>query len=172
MNRRSLLTNIVVFFSAVTAIGFSYPFFRAWFPMGKQELSLDLDLEEMSVGEVKLVSWLGRNVYIVRRPGDVEHKLSLLSDSREDPESLTSRQPDFAKNTIRARRADHLVVYANCTHLGCEVQVKGAEGFDCPCHRSRFDAAGRVEQGAAARMNLEVPHYDYVGPNAIRLKKV
>jgi len=172
MNRRSLLTGIVYLFSGITALGFSYPFLRAWFPMGKYELSLDLDLESMRVGEVRLVNWLGRNVYVVRRPRGIEGKLISLNESREDPLSETSRQPAFARNFMRARRSDHLLVFANCTHLGCEVRARGADGFDCPCHRSQFDAAGRVEKGAAATMNLEVPHYDYVGANVIRLRDV
>ncbi len=172
MNRRSLLSGIVYLFSGITAIGISYPFIRAWFPMGRQELSLDIDLEEMKIGETRVVSWLGRNVYIIRRPDNVVESLNAQTDSREDPESENSRQPAFARNLLRSRRAEHLLVYSNCTHLGCEVEANGAEGFDCPCHRSSFDASGRVEKGSAARTNLEVPHYDYAGPHVIRLKKV
>jgi nitrite reductase/ring-hydroxylating ferredoxin subunit len=41
-------------------------------------------------------------------------------------------------------------VVATCTHLGCLVKHAG-EGFECPCHGSRFDEAGSVTQGPAAR---------------------
>lgn len=38
---------------------------------------------------------------------------------------------------------------ATCTHLGCQVR-RAPDGFQCPCHGSRFDAAGDVVQGPAA----------------------
>jgi len=41
-------------------------------------------------------------------------------------------------------------IVAACTHLGCQVERR-ADGFECPCHASRFDAAGGVIQGPAAR---------------------
>jgi cytochrome b6-f complex iron-sulfur subunit len=37
-----------------------------------------------------------------------------------------------------------------CTHLGCTLEYK-AEAFDCPCHGSRFDAAGGVLRGPAQK---------------------
>ncbi len=190
MNRRSILTGIVTAFSTVAALGVAYPFLRAWFPMGQHELTLDLQLDGMAIGESRLVRWLGRNVYVVRRKPDIEARLNKTTATREDPLSKLSSQPLYAQNTYRSRRPEHLLVYANCTHLGCEVGLKdllddktrdisGADkdsvyfaGFRCPCHSSEFDAAGRVEKGSAARFNLEVPNYDYVGRNVIRLKKV
>ncbi|MDP9240663.1 MAG: Rieske 2Fe-2S domain-containing protein [Actinomycetota bacterium] len=38
---------------------------------------------------------------------------------------------------------------AVCTHAGCTVAWSGS-GFACPCHGSRFDAAGKVTNGPAA----------------------
>ena len=37
---------------------------------------------------------------------------------------------------------------AVCTHLGCVVAAS-TEGFECPCHGSRFGPDGRVTQGPA-----------------------
>ena len=37
-----------------------------------------------------------------------------------------------------------------CTHLGCVVAEK-PDGFDCPCHGSKFDLDGRVLRGPAPR---------------------
>ncbi len=44
-------------------------------------------------------------------------------------------------------------VYAistTCTHLGCATARLG-QGFQCPCHGSRFDARGAVTSGPAPR---------------------
>jgi Rieske Fe-S protein len=40
------------------------------------------------------------------------------------------------------------VISAVCTHLGCVVAAK-AEGFECPCHGSRFATDGKVVRGPA-----------------------
>jgi Rieske Fe-S protein len=37
-----------------------------------------------------------------------------------------------------------------CTHLGCVVKAS-AEGFECPCHGSRFAQNGTVTKGPAPR---------------------
>jgi cytochrome b6-f complex iron-sulfur subunit len=37
-----------------------------------------------------------------------------------------------------------------CTHLGCIVKP-GAEGFECPCHGSRFSLDGSVVKGPAPK---------------------
>jgi Rieske Fe-S protein len=41
-------------------------------------------------------------------------------------------------------------VSSGCTHLGCIVNSL-AEGFECPCHGSRFAADGSVLKGPAPR---------------------
>lgn len=37
-----------------------------------------------------------------------------------------------------------------CPHLGCTVSL-APQGYACPCHGSRFDAAGRVVNGPASQ---------------------
>lgn len=175
MNRRQLLTRIVGGFSLVAAAGISVPFLRSWFPSFRQETFLDIDVTDMAPGDYRKVRWLGRTVYVVNRSASTVEDLKALDDNRADADSSESSQPAFAENRFRSLDPSHLLVYANCTHLGCEVEVideegsAGFAGFRCPCHRSEFDAAGRVEQGAAARLNLEVPEYSYAGQGVIRL---
>jgi cytochrome b6-f complex iron-sulfur subunit len=46
-----------------------------------------------------------------------------------------------------------------CTHLGCTVE-DAPEGFECPCHGSRYDSQGEVTRGPAreplARLRTEI----------------
>jgi cytochrome b6-f complex iron-sulfur subunit len=41
-------------------------------------------------------------------------------------------------------------ISSTCTHLGCIVK-KTDDGFDCPCHGSRFDRNGKAISGPAPR---------------------
>jgi len=43
-----------------------------------------------------------------------------------------------------------------CTHLGCRVR-KARDGFDCPCHGSRYDLQGNVINGPAAKSLMSFP---------------
>ncbi len=51
-----------------------------------------------------------------------------------------------------------IALSAICPHLGCQVEPS-PEGFECPCHASRFDAAGArlggPAQQALRRLRLE-----------------
>jgi ubiquinol-cytochrome c reductase iron-sulfur subunit len=96
----------------------------------------------------------------------------------KDPQSSHSEQPPYAKNPLRARRADLFVTIGICTHLGCLPKARfqpglpelGADwpgGFFCPCHGSRFDLAGRVFDGSPASVNLMIPSYEFGNPNEL-----
>jgi Rieske Fe-S protein len=61
---------------------------------------------------------------------------------------------DTTDVAIYVRRAGDRVdaLSAVCTHTGCLVRATAAvPGFECPCHRSRFDAEGRSLAGPALR---------------------
>jgi cytochrome b6-f complex iron-sulfur subunit len=42
-------------------------------------------------------------------------------------------------------------VDAVCPHLGCLVELGEKGGFICPCHDSRFDGGGQVQNGPATK---------------------
>jgi ubiquinol-cytochrome c reductase iron-sulfur subunit len=174
MNRRQLLTRIVQGFSLAGLVFIAYPFMRAFLPAFDEDLSIEVDVSDLESGESKTVSWLGRNLYVVRRSAEVIKQLAGRAESLKDPLSINSKQPEFATNLWRSLRPDILIVYKNCTHLGCEVSAHTntlEAGFECPCHRSLFDAAGRVHKEAVASFNLEIPDYQFVTRNLIRLTK-
>jgi len=69
------------------------------------------------------------------------------------PESLAEGAPLIPPGRSVALFRDANGIYAVslvCTHLGCIVKPAG-DGFDCPCHGSRFAADGRVLRGPAPR---------------------
>jgi len=41
---------------------------------------------------------------------------------------------------------DYLAFSLVCTHLGCTIEQKD-NGFECPCHGSKYDSQGGVTQG-------------------------
>jgi nitrite reductase/ring-hydroxylating ferredoxin subunit len=67
------------------------------------------------------------------------------------PESLTPGQAFVPPGRSVALFRDAEGVYAIstiCTHLGCVVH-SNTEGFECPCHGSRFALDGAVTKGPA-----------------------
>ena len=69
------------------------------------------------------------------------------------PDTLPAGEPFVPPGRAVAVFRDADGVYAIstiCTHLGCIVKAT-AQGFECPCHGSRFKANGAVERGPAPR---------------------
>lgn len=70
----------------------------------------------------------------------------------------------YEADSDRVQEATYLVLNLACPHKGCQVGYNNVADipFSCPCHRSRFDASGRV-LGGPARLNLGVPDYRISG---------
>ena len=68
------------------------------------------------------------------------------------PEALPAGEPFVpAGRSVALFKDEEGGVYAIstvCTHLGCVVKT-GPNGFECPCHGSRFRKDGTVEKGPA-----------------------
>jgi ubiquinol-cytochrome c reductase iron-sulfur subunit len=172
--RKFLLASTTV----VGAVGAGFalvPFIKSMQPSAKAQAvgaPVQLSLEALEPGQLVKVQWRGQTIGVLRRSADMVSNLDGLTDRLRDPDSAESDQPDFAKNTARALEAEYLVVNMHCTHLGCVPQMvpqvgpqpfdddwKG--GFYCPCHKSKFDMAGRVYKGVPAPTNLTVPPYRF-----------
>ena len=69
------------------------------------------------------------------------------------PETLAASEtfvpPGRNVGVFRAADGVHAISLV-CTHLGCIVK-QAADGFECPCHGSRFDRDGSVTKGPAPR---------------------
>jgi ubiquinol-cytochrome c reductase iron-sulfur subunit len=134
---------------------------------------VQVSLHGLKPGQILKVQWRGQTIGVMRRSPETLELLPDVDVNLRDPQSLESDQPPFAQNESRALKDEFLVVNMHCTHLGCVPQVVpevGAQPFDddwkggffCPCHKSKFDMAGRVYKGVPAPTNLRIPPYSYL----------
>ena len=174
--RRRFLTAATSVVGAVGAVGVAVPFVGSWNPSAKAKAAgapVRANVSKLEPGQMIVVEWRGKPVYIVRRTEDTLSALTGLADRLRDPESAEEQQPAYAKNQYRSIKPEYLVLLGLCTHLGCAPMYRpdvgatdlgGDEwlgGFFCPCHGSKFDLAGRVFKGVPAPINLQVPPYTF-----------
>jgi len=170
--------------SAVGAVGAGFaavPFIKSWNPSAKAQAvgaPVQVSLNDLEPGQILKVQWRGQTIGVLRRSEQTLDLLPQVDDELRDPQSQESEQPEFAQNEARALRDEFLVVNMHCTHLGCVPQLvpevgpqpfdenwKG--GFFCPCHKSKFDMAGRVYKGVPAPANLRIPPYSYLDDSTL-----
>ncbi|MDP5063113.1 MAG: ubiquinol-cytochrome c reductase iron-sulfur subunit [Haliea sp.] len=174
--RRRFLTAATSVVGVAGAVGIAVPFVGSWNPSAKAKAAgapVKADISKLEPGQMVVVEWRGKPVYVVHRTEAQLASLDLLTGELKDPESLVSSQPDYIEGAARALRPEMLVVEGLCTHLGCapkfRPEVGAADlggdawlgGFFCPCHGSKFDLSGRVYAGVPASTNLVVPPYSY-----------
>ncbi len=124
---------------------------------------VDVDLAPVADGQIVKVFWRGKLVFVRNRtPKEIEEAEKVNLASLPDP------QPDSAR--VKEGKAKWLVVFGNCTHLGCvPLGHEGTyEGWFCPCHGSVYDTSGRV-RGGPAPLNLPIPPYTFVSDTKIRI---
>jgi len=180
-SRRVFLTAATAATGAIGVALAVVPFISSWLPSERARAfgaPTSLDLSKLDAGQMVVVIWRKQPIYVVRRTAAMLARLEGHDDRLKDPTSLHSDQPAYAKNTVRARKPEYLVLIGICTHLGCLPKARfaaaipelGADwpgGFFCPCHGSRFDLSGRVFDGSPASINLRVPPYAYEGEQTL-----
>ena len=123
--------------------------------------STEVNVSEVQPGQSITVLWRSKPVFIKRRTEEEIAKARQV-DLKElkDPE----------KDEDRAKNPEWLVIVGICTHLGCvPLGNKGEyDGWFCPCHGSHYDTSGRIRKGPAPT-NLEVPKYEFVDSNTIKI---
>lgn len=176
--RRRFLTAATSVVGAAGVVGVAVPFVGSWNPSAKAKAAgapVKFDISRLEPGEMKVVEWRGKPVYVVRRSAEAIAQLAELDGSLKDPGSENlDQQPDYIKGKARAIKPEYAVLVGLCTHLGCAPKYRpevgtvatsdGSEwvgGFFCPCHGSMFDLSGRVYSNVPASDNLVVPPYSY-----------
>jgi ubiquinol-cytochrome c reductase iron-sulfur subunit len=124
---------------------------------------IEVDLSPIAEGQIVKVFWRGKLIF-VRNRSEKE-----IKEAQDTPLSaMIDPQPDSAR--VKDGHAKWLVVYGNCTHLGCvPLGHEGEyEGWACPCHGSLYDTSGRVRRGPAP-LNLPIPPYAFETDAKIRI---
>ena len=128
--------------------------------------STEVDLEPIQEGQAITVKWRGKPVFIRHRT-----KEEIAKARKERLDNL--RHPE--KDEDRVQNEKYIVLVGVCTHLGCVPlgqktgDIKGEYGgWFCPCHGSHYDTSGRIRKGPAP-VNMEVPKYEFVDSNTIKI---
>jgi ubiquinol-cytochrome c reductase iron-sulfur subunit len=179
MGRRRFLTATTAVVGAVGAGFAAVPFIKSWKPSAQAQLAgapVTADLTGLQEGQRLMLEWRGQPIWIVKRSKAVLDALPTLDSRLSDPESKNpDQQPAYVLKQnpeLRSVKPDISVLVGLCTHLGCSPEMvaeirpepfdpewKG--GYFCPCHKSKFDMAGRVFSGVPAPTNLVVPPHYY-----------
>lgn len=184
VGRRRFLTVTTSVVGGVGAAIAVVPFIRSWEPSARAKTAgapVVADISKLEEGQMVMFEWRGQPIWIIKRTQTQLDALPTLDGMLRDPKSdNVEQQPGYAKNEHRSIKPDVLVVVGICTHLGCAPKLyaeikpepfdadwKG--GFFCPCHKSRFDMAGRVYDGVPAPTNLIIPPYRYSGDAEITI---
>jgi len=180
--RRRFLTATTAVVGGAGLVAAAVPFIKSWEPSARAKSAgapVLADISKIEPGQMINVKWRGMPVFIVNRSQQQVGALKGLDALLRDPTSDNSKQqPAYAKNETRSIKPEWLVVIGICTHLGCSPKFFGEVkpepfdpewkgGFYCPCHRSRYDLAGRVFSGVPAPANLPVPPYQFVNDKQI-----
>lgn len=181
-NRRRFLTVATSAVGAAGAVGIAVPFLGSWNPSAKAKAAgapVKADISKLEPGQMVVVEWRGKPVYVVHRTQEMLQALPGLNGELKDPNSAVSKQPAYITGEDRSIRPELLVIEGLCTHLGCapkfRPEVGAADlggddwkgGFFCPCHGSKFDLAGRVYSGVPASSNLVVPPHSFESQNVV-----
>jgi len=166
---------------AAAGVGAALPFAASMIPSERARAAgapVEVDLSRIAPGELAVIEWRGKPVWVIRRTKEMLDSLKGLDARLTDPGSKSSEQPKYAENAHRSENPELMVMEGVCTHLGCSPQLRSGEakaemgadwagGFYCPCHGSKFDYAGRVFRGAPAPTNLKVPPYTIVSDSKL-----
>ena len=123
--------------------------------------STEVDISGVEKGQSITVLWRGKPVFIRRR---TEEEIAKAKNVKL--EDLPHPETDEE----RAKNPEWLVMLGVCTHLGCVPLGDKGEygGWFCPCHGSHYDTSGRIRKGPAPT-NMEVPKYEFVNSNTIKI---
>ena len=180
--RRRFLTATTAVVGAVGAGFAAVPFIKSWSPSARARFAgapVSQDIGALEEGQQLVINWRGQPIFIARRSKAMLDTMKSLDSLLADPGSANAdQQPKYAQNAARSIKPEISVLVGVCTHLGCapeflpEVKPQPFDpdwkgGYFCPCHKSRYDLAGRVYKAQPAPTNLPVPPYYFENDSTV-----
>ena len=180
--RRRFLTATTAVVGAVGAGFAAVPFIKSWSPSARARFAgapVSQDISALAEGAQMVINWRGQPIFISRRSKAMLDVMKSLDGILADPDSSNAdQQPKYAQNATRSIKPEISVLVGVCTHLGCapeylpEVKPQPFDpdwkgGYFCPCHKSRYDLAGRVYKAQPAPANLPVPPYFFENDSTV-----
>jgi len=184
--RRRFLTATTAVVGGIGIVSAAVPFIKSWEPSARAKAAgapVTQSLAKIEAGQMLTVSWRSLPVFVLNRTPAQLATLPMVDSRLVDPKSdgaSADQQPKYAQNEARSIKPEWLVIVGICTHLGCvpnfvpEIKPEPFDpdwkgGFYCPCHKSRYDLAGRVFNGVPAPKNLQVPPYHFIDDSTIQI---
>ena len=176
--RLRVALKIMLAFAAMCGV---YVFASSFMTSSPNERSYEtrsIPLEGQEPGTAEWYNWNGRPILVLHRSAEQLAALSLHESELQDPGSVRSRQPDFAKNRYRSSDDNWFVAIAAGTDFSCAIEylapttenfrdLPWSGGFVDACRGARYDVAGRVYSGQHAKKNLSIPSYRIEGTQLI-----
>jgi hypothetical protein len=109
-------------------------------------------------------TWLRQDnlqILLIKRSKDLLNHLSQAREALQDPDSNASRQPAYAKNSLRSKDELYFVSYAIGTDLACPLTLEENQTLKETCSLARYDFAGRAFSGNNQFHNLTIPEYNF-----------
>ncbi|MET0314505.1 MAG: ubiquinol-cytochrome c reductase iron-sulfur subunit [Hansschlegelia sp.] len=176
-NRRDFLFLATGAAGAAGAAFLAWPFIAQMNP-DRAALALastEVDLSQISEGQVVTIKWRGKPVFVWNRSKDMiaqakDVKLDQLIDRNARNDNLSPDAEATDENRAAKGKENWLIVIGVCTHLGCAPIANSGDfgGWLCPCHGSQYDGAGRVRHGPAPE-NLQIPPYAFESDSKVKI---
>jgi len=172
--------------SVVGGVGVGFaavPFIKSWLPSARAQAvgaPVEIYIGKLKEGQLLKVQWRGQTIGVLRRTQEMISGLSKVDEMLVDPQSANAEQPAYVHGEERSLNPEILVINMHCTHLGCVPQMipqvgpqpfeeNWQGGFYCPCHKSKFDLAGRVYKGVPAPSNLKIPPHSFLDERTVMI---
>jgi len=162
MAQRKYLEKSLKYFTVIFGLGVLYILidFAVDLRPASVHSSYRFTLDDLRPDQARILRQDNLSILVIRRSTETIAQLEQPVVELQDPESLRSKQPGFAKHPLRSKYAEYFVSYAIGTDLGCPLAVLENRLTET-CGNAAYDFAGRALRGDNEFQNLAIPDYNF-----------